>query len=422
VNEPAFTKPQPDGTYFLSEILGNGIYSTYDRSKRIGKLSDVIIVEKGTIPHVTELIISRPFGEPSLIIPIDKIVEIADKTIVVHIESIVQYEGKPAPDAMLLRDFVLDKKIIDTDDRDVSVVYDVKIIQINKKLYVSDVELNRYGLLKRIGLKWLADILKIKEDTVSWKYIQALPGHIGAFRGNVKLTTLREKLADIPPVDMADIIEELNQEQRALLLNEMEPEHASDAFEEVDPNVQREIVSSLDKRVIARLIDEMTPAQAADVLSALPYKEKESLFAIIKPDMSEKIRAIVNQQDEHIRNYLTTDYISFTVYDNVGKARSEYQAAAQGNKVRHYVYIVDSSGVLQGIIDVSELLTYNEHAMLRDIMTDKIVSLTLQDTLKDASDIFIRYGFRAIPILDKGKKILGVILYKDVMNLKHRFV
>lgn len=422
MNVPTLKKPQPDKTYFLSEILGTGIYSTYDRSKRIGKLADVIIVEKGTIPHVMELIINRPFGEPSLIIPIDKIVEMSGKEIVVNIESIAQYAGKPAPDAMLLRDYVLDKKIIDTEDRDVSVVYDVKIIQINKKLYVSDVELNRYGLFKRIGLRWLADFLKIKEDTVSWKYIQALPSQISGFRGNVKLTTIKEKLLDIPTVDLADIIEELNEEQRTIVLNELEPEHASEIFEEVDPNVQREIVSSLDKKVVARLIDEMTPAQAADVLSALPHAEKESLFAMINPDLTKKIKAIFNHHEECIENYLTKKFISFSFFDNVGAARSNFAVAALGSQLRHYMYVVDSSMALQGIIDISELLTHEEGVMLRDIMTDKIVSLTLKNTLKDASDIFIRYGLRAIPVLDEGNKILGVILYKDVMNLKHRFV
>ena len=422
MNETAFREPKPDSAFFLSEILGNGIYSTYDQSKRIGRLNDVTIVEKGTIPHVMSLIVYRPFGEPSLVIPVEKVVSVSGKSILVNIESITQYEGKPAPDAMLLRDYILDKKIIDMEDREVSVVYDVKIININKKWYVSDVELNRYGLLKRIGLKWLADLLKIKDDTVSWKYIQALPQNISGFKGNLKLTTLKEKLADIPPADMADIIEELNREQRMLLLNELDTEHASDTLEEVDPNVQRDLVSSLDKSVVARLIDEMTPAQAADVLSALPYSEKEDLLEIISPELSRKIKTIFNQQEENIGNYLITKFISSNVYNTVKRAREEYRITAEKSEVRHYIYIVDASYELLGIVDVSDLLMSNDDAMLKDIMTEQIVSLTLENTLKDASDIFIRYGFRAIPVIDESRKLLGIILYRDVMYLQHRFV
>jgi CBS domain-containing protein len=415
-------KLQPDKTYFLSELLGASICSTYDISKKIGTLSDVIIVEKGTIPHVTELVVSRPYGGTTLTIPIDKINDISGKTITIAIESLAQYDYKPASDAILLGDFILDKKVIDTEGREISVVYDVKIIQINKKLYVSDVDISKFGFFKRMGLRKLAGLFKVTEDLVSWRYVQPIPGQMSSFKGALQLTTLKDKLADIPPVDMADIIEELNNEQRTLLFSGLEPGEASDIFEEVDPKVQREIVSAFDKKVVARLIDEMTPAQAADVLSALPHAEKENLFSMINPELSEKIRAICNQQVESIENYLTHKIMVFTMYDTIEEARGKYRTDAPGSEIKHYIYLVDASDVLQGIIDSSDLLTCDGNVVLRDIMIDKIVSLTTGDTLKDALDIFVRYGFRSIPILNEEKKIQGVILYNDVMNLKHRFI
>ncbi|MCX6646423.1 MAG: CBS domain-containing protein [bacterium] len=409
-------------TYFLSELLGSGIFSTYDKEKRIGKLSDVTILEHGAIPHITELIISRPFGDPSLIIPVDRISEILSKKIIVSIESISQYESKPSPGAKLLADFVLDKKVIDVEGREISVVYDVRIIQVNGKLYVSDVEVSKYGLFRRLGLKLIADLFKIKEDIVSWTFIQTLPEQISSFKGDLKLTMMREKLADIPSVDMADIIEELNHEQRELVLKELDPEHASDTFEEVNPNVQREIVSTLDKHAIARMIDEMTPAQAADVLSVLSHAEKQNLFKILNPDLSEKIQSILGKQDENIMNYVTDRFVAFPPDYSVETVINEYSVAGQGKEIRHYVYAVDSENKLQGIVDIAELLTSARSAMLSEIMTENIVFLTPQNTLKEAYTAFIRYAFRGIPVINEEEKLMGIILYKDVMNLKHRFV
>jgi magnesium transporter len=90
---------------------------------------------------------------------------------IISIESIAQYEHKPAANAILLNDFIIDKKVIDIEDRDVSIVYDVKILQIMQKLYVSDVVVNKYGFLRHIGLRSLAELLGIKEDLVSWRGI-----------------------------------------------------------------------------------------------------------------------------------------------------------------------------------------------------------------------------------------------------------
>ena len=159
--------------------------------------------------------------------------------------NLARYEGEPAPNAVLLRDYILDKKVIDIEDREVSVVYDVRLVLRKEKLYVSDVDFSRYGLLRRMGLKGLADYIynrafmtdakslfsgktsswdmflnnlanKIKDKTLSWAYIQPLPNTLGSFKGDLKLNILKEKMEDIPPVDLADILEELDHAQRVV--------------------------------------------------------------------------------------------------------------------------------------------------------------------------------------------------------------
>jgi magnesium transporter len=78
--------------------------------------------------------------------------------------------------------------------------------------------------------------------------------------------------------------------------------------------------------------------------------------------------------------------------------------------------------VLLGIVDIADLLLNDGAMMLKDFATDSYVSLTPDDSLKEASYIFHRYGFRAIPVIDHDKRMLGVILYKDIMKLKHKFI
>ena len=97
-----------------------------------------------------------------------------------------------------------------------------------------------------------------------------MPHDIGRFEGNVKLNLLKEKLPQIHPVDLADILEELDHDHRVAIFNQLETEHASDTLQEVEPRVQRKLVSSLPIERVAEIVNEMTPAQAADILAALP--------------------------------------------------------------------------------------------------------------------------------------------------------
>ena len=75
-----------------------------------------------------------------------------------------------------------------------------------------------------------------------------------------------------------------------------------------------------------------------------------------------------------------------------------------------------------GVVDLKEVSQAKVDAKLEDIMTTSVISLNPENTLIEASEMFSRYSFRAIPITDDQDKILWVVPYRDIMNLKHRFV
>jgi magnesium transporter len=87
-----------------------------------------------------------------------------------------------------------------------------------------------------------------------------------------------------------------------------------------------------------------------------------------------------------------------------------------------YLYIVDEKDILVGVVDLKEVLQAKVTDKLEDIMTTSVISLNPENTLIEASKMFSRYSFRAIPITDDQDVILGVVPYRDIMNLKHRFV
>jgi magnesium transporter len=87
-----------------------------------------------------------------------------------------------------------------------------------------------------------------------------------------------------------------------------------------------------------------------------------------------------------------------------------------------YLYIVDKDDILLGVIDIKEMLQANDESLLKDIMTDNVISLDEESNLKEGSAMFNRYGLMAIPITNDSNKILGVVTFRDMMRLKHRFV
>ena len=424
MNGATVTKTLREETFFLTQLLGERVYL---HGRKLGRLGDVVAVDQGKLAEVTHFQVTRPFGEPSLLIPLQKVRSFSLREVVLDIESPESYVRPLTSEEVLLRDYLLDKKVLDTDGREVEVVYDMRLLKTGDRIYVVDVDISRYGLLRRVGLKSLANFLYrrgggAEKNLIPWSYIQPLPPHLGSLQGNVRLSILKETLSDIHPVDLADILEELDSSQRVIVLEGLDTEHASDTLEEVDPAVQRDIVFSLTKERVAQLISEMTPGQAADIVAVLPADEKRAILRLLEPTKVAKIDEILEEQDTTILNFTTPKFFKCPPDMTVEQARAKFRLAARSMDVVMYFYIVDKSDRLLGVIDIRDIFAAEDDAVLKDLMVENVIGLSPDGTMKQASAMFLRYGFRALPITSENDVILGVVPYRDVMNLKHKIL
>ena len=407
--------------FFLSEILGRRVFV---KKNRLGRLSDLTIIETGKLPEVTHIVVARPYGYATLTIPWDRVLLISNHEIVLdmEMETLAQFERAPQGNLILLRDHILDKKILDLDDHEVEVVYDVKLAFQNGTLYASEVDYSRYRALRRLGLHKLARLLadRNKEDRVSWLYVQPLPEQLGSFAGNIKLKVPKSGLSEIHPVDLADILEELEGGQRVALFNALDAQQASDTLEEVEPRVQRELIRVIEKERAAMLINEMSPAQAADILAILPRAEAGAILKLIDQDKSSKVEHIIAEHDEHVLAYASPELIRLPATTPAAQVLDSYRELATAKHVVMYVYVTDAAGALQGVVDIRQIVAAEPEQTLGDIMTQHVIALPKDATLRDAVVLFERYDFRALPITDENDQLLGAVSSRDVRRLRPR--
>ncbi len=414
---------QGDSVFFLSDMIGA---PAWFEGKKIGKLYDLLILEHEKVAEVTHVIVNRPFGYKALLVPLEKVGDLRRNALVLAIDALESFEGEPEENQVLLKDHILDKKVIDLDGNEIDVVYDVKLVLRDGRLYATDVDFSRYGLLKRLGLRYVAKFVfhlaeMLKKETIPWTYVARLPEKIGSFKGNVQLTILKETLPEIHPVDLADILEELSEEQRLAIFSELDTEHASDTLEEMEPRVQRSLISSMNKERVADLIDEMTPAQAADVLSVLPSSEVDEIMDLMEHDETEKIEALMDNQEELITNLTTSSFIRFSPGVPAAQVIAMYREVGEESDVLDYVYVVDEDGHLRGVVNLPEVLMAKPGTPLSEIMTTQVISIEQGDSINEAKEKFTRYRFSALPVVDAEELIHGVVLYRDIMELEHNF-
>jgi magnesium transporter len=406
--------------FFITELIRDKVIQLKgDRKIELGRLLDLEIRLGRLYPEVVNLIVGRSFGRPPIEVPFSCVTSIDTRRTIVELPPGTKLrEFDPESSRILIKDMILDKKIIDTDEYEVEIVYDIHLLHAEGRMLVVHVDVTKAGMLRRLHFGWLARMLwgEVKEtELLPWKYVQSLPTDIDRFHGNVKLTVSREKISDIHPADLADILEELSGEERMAVFNTLDTETAADTLEEAEPRVQRELVASLRRDRLAELFHTMTPAQIADILEILPRVDAEALKKSLSEDEVQKVSELLDAHDVKLPSLATDRFLALPETALVRQALTRFRSRTKRYDVIMYVYVTTAEGTLKGVVDIRELIQNRSDATLRAIMTEQIVTLAPTDTLADAASEFSKYGFRALPMVDENRALLGVVRYKDLL-------
>ncbi len=401
---------------FLTEIVNKKVQTK--SGVTVGKLKDLVINDDSRYAEVVSLIVERSLGRPPWSVPWSNVVEVTTEKTTVQDPPEGKYpEIKNTEEHLLLRDKVLDKRILDIDGFDVEVVYDIQLLFVEKKLFVVGADVGRHAFMRRLGFGRVAKSVLAngsKEDIIPWKYVQPLPADLTGTKGDVKLTITREGLKDIHPEDLADILEELSQEERIHIFSALDSEVAADALEATEPRVQREILASTSAVRAAQIFAHLSPVQIADIIAILPHDDSEEFLNILKGDVASKVHQLLSQHDVPASTLAMHCFLGFPGDLTVEDAFTRYREEARGCDVTMYIYVVDDEQHLRGVIDINELLQADPENRLENIMTRNVVTVAPTTMRGDIETLFRKYRFRAIPIVDDSEKIVGVIREKDV--------
>jgi magnesium transporter len=410
---PPPSKPTEE-KFYLTDLIKVDVRHN---GKKIGKLADLIAKGNGTPPVVTDIVVSRPFGDPSLIIPWSNVTAFSANEITVNIESVEKHVQEPPENTLLLKDYIIDKKILDVQNREVEMVYDLILVKKKDRLYVSAVDISRGRLLKKLHLGFLTDNTPeaVKNSTLPWSYIQPLE-NISSFSGDIRLKVLREKISELPAEDVADILEVLEEEQRTEIFESLEPQAAAEALEATEPRVQRQILSTANFERIGEIFRHLSPAEIADIISIMPGDDAEELEKILDPRVVDRVKAIVAHHDVPASTLALHRFLAFPGDTLVEDAFIRFRKEAPRSFVTMYIYIVDEEKHLQGVLDINELLQADPETTLEKIMSRDVVTVEPSTMRGEVVKVFQRYHFRALPVVDKDRKIVGVIKEKDAFQ------
>ncbi len=399
---------------FLSQLLGRKVYGA-DR-RLLGKVDDMLATVTERYPEIEGLVLRRK--DERTLVPASSrdLVAIVEARELTLAAGVVPAPLARAENQFLVKEALYDKQIVDVNGAKVERVNDVQVLVYAEKPFLVHVDVGFTGLTRRLGLEGgvrsLARALgrPIKDELIGWKFVQPLPetGTPAALH----VTLRQEQMKQLHAGELADIIEELDRDERVALVTSIGAEDAAEALEEADIAVQTSVLRDLDTELAADILEEMEPAVAADVIEELPADAQKSIMAAMEDEERAQLELLAQAEEETAASLMTVDFVSCADTLTATQALTQLRHQAEEVEYISYLYCIDEEKRLRGVVSLRDLILAGPGFRLSEIMHQRLATLAREDDWDTVADQFWKYKFKAIPVVDKEGRMEGIVTFR----------
>lgn len=318
----------------------------------------------------------------------------------------------------LCRD-LLDKQIVDLEGYKIVRVTDVRLAKSGRRLRVLGVDVGILAILRRLGLGYLSNRFKgrlkgeIWDKTVSWNLLAPVEPR----SYNLKLVVPYKEYLKGHPSDVADIVEQLDVEQRAKVFALIDDPRAAEILVHVIPGMREEIAASFDDERLSDLLEVMPPDEAADILGTLPRSKAQLLLSLMEIDEASVVSELLGYDPETAGGKMTTGYIAVSQDMNPEMVMREIREKHAEAETIYYLYVVDSENHISGVLSLRDLLRAEPFETVGNIMVRDVITSNVMDGQEDVADKLMKYNLLALPVVDDDHVLKGIVTYDDAINV-----
>ena len=233
---------------------------------------------------------------------------------------------------------------------------------------------------------------------------------------NVK--DLRLLTDDMNEADIADAVEELDPEGRVILFRALQRDMAAEVFAYLTPDTKEALVSQLTAPELGRIVDELFLDDAADLVEELPADVVKRILDNASPETRRGINQLLQYHEDSAGSIMTTEYISLRPDMNVEESFRHIREVGTDKETLYTCYVTDPKGLLIGVVTVRTMLLSKYEDKICDIMTDtNLISVNTNDDREKVTELFQKYDFMAIPVVDSQNHLVGIVTVDDAMQV-----
>lgn len=405
---------------FATELMGAEAYDA--QGNFVGRVREFFIEPAQAPNRLSHFLLSRGRFQP-LIARHDQIASVAPGTVRLSVSEreLVPYEPNEA--WLAVKKDLMDQQIIDTRGRKVVRVNDVDLAEQrtngNVELRLTQVDVGLPGAVRRLlqGVVSPGVIRKLQnrlpQSSIRWEFVNLIePDPLR----RVKLRITHEKLEDLHPADLAEIIEHLSAAERQGIIASLDEETAAAVFAELDERLTTQLVEQLDPEKAADIIEEMSPDAAADLLGDLSKETTEELLEEMPGREANEVRELMEFDPSTAGGMMNTEF----VFVGDTSTRDEVLVWLRDQELSidqlDTIVLLDGEAQYAGTVPVARLLLASSDQTMVDLRMEPVLSVAPEAEEKEVFELFDKYNLRTLTVIDDEKRPIGTVAVDDVVS------
>ena len=229
---------------------------------------------------------------------------------------------------------------------------------------------------------------------------------------------LQEKLSKMHPADIAELCDELSEEEARFLYRQLDNEKAADALTEMDEDLRNDLLEDLPSEVVAkRFVNYMDTDDAVEIIRDMDEEKQEEILSHIKDiEQAGDIVDLLQYDEDTAGGLMSTEMVVVNENWSMPECLKEMRRQAEDLDDIYYIYVVDDDERLCGIFPLKKMVTSPSVVKVKHVMNRDVVSVDVDTPTDEVAMLIEKYNLVAIPVVDKINRLLGQITVDDIMD------
>lgn len=228
---------------------------------------------------------------------------------------------------------------------------------------------------------------------------------------------IKEALYDVPAVDIADLLEDLDTEVAVVIFRLLKKSKAADVFTNLSSTKGVDLLEVFTRQQLSDVMNNLEPDERVALMEELPGHLTQQVLNSLRPENQVLVQRLLGYPEESIGRLMTTKYVRVKAEWTIAQAMAHIRKYARQSETVNVIYVVDENEKLIDDLRLNQFILAELDDKVREIMDNKFEVLSAFDDQEEAVKMLSKYDRVALPVVDSDGILVGIVTVDDVIDV-----